>query len=404
MLLQCKFIMSKFTKLKIAEYLLFLGFLLVPFTRLRFGLVGFGEVLIFISFIFCFDTNLIIRVDHKLKIFYNFFLYFLCALFIGFLYNNLINYKASGDSLTPYFDFLSYLFIFLSVIVTGHLFKNNNVTASKFFINLFTSWFVIYVILYLYSFFSSNIFGFPLFYFNFFSPLVDNIHQSASLTSALSFISFYCSVRSEKMIYKVLYFFFALTLLSMSFDSGSTKALMGIFLGFIFSLIIWVFNYFAIHFNAKTLIFFALFFVFWSGVILFVYLDDIYNFLLAFFLENDGKQAREIIYTNGFIHALSSPLVGYGPGSHAPFNGEFWDAHNTFLTVLLQSGILGFAFFMFFIFNMFIVSKTHFYLVGAFVVIFVYALGGDILRRLPIWIIFLGVTYLGFDFSRRFKF
>lgn len=260
-----------------------------------------------------------------------------------------------------------------------------------------------YTFLYLYSFFSSSFFGLPLFYFNYFAPLVDNLHQSASLTSSLSFLALYFAAINTKFINRIFYVLLTLVFVTMSIDSGSTKALMGIVLGFIFGLFFILYNAAILSIKRYQKIF--IFLVFGMVLLLISYFnfDYVYDLLLLFFLENDGGQGREFIYNNAFNHGLSSPIVGYGPGAHVPLDGEFWDAHSTFLTIFLQSGILGLACFLIFFFKIFNLSRSHFALVGAFVVILLYALGGDILRRMPIWVILLGITYLSIDESKRVR-
>lgn len=76
--------MVTFSKYKISGFFLFVGFFLVPFTSLRFGLVGPGELCILISFILSLFSGLIIRIDKNLRIFYFFLISFIFISIIGF--------------------------------------------------------------------------------------------------------------------------------------------------------------------------------------------------------------------------------------------------------------------------------------------------------------------------------
>ena len=182
----------------------------------------------------------------------------------------------------------------------------------------------------------------------------------------------------------------------MAIGSGSTKALMGVVVGGGISLVALLF-YRPGEQHRPAIKFVMVVFVFFAAFVFVIANFSYFNgFLERFFLENDGGGARAILYRSGFNHAIESFLVGYGPGSHAPYGPFFSDAHNTLLTVMLQSGFLGLFSFFILIVVLLYRSADNFFLLGALSSALMYIIGGDVMRRLPIWILLLGISYLAF--------
>ena len=86
-------------------------------------------------------------------------------------------------------------------------------------------------------------------------------------------------------------------------------------------------------------------------------------------------------------------MFGRGPGSHIEVDWEFIDAHQTFLTVLLQSGFMGLGVLVVFLARVFRSTLYSPGLFAAFAALMVYAAGGDILRRLPAWVCLFVILY-----------
>lgn len=377
------------------ESILMLGLFLTPFTSLRFGFAGPGELLILLSgFIALFSRNFLIRKDPRLEVFYKFWILFLLTSLFGLYYNNFFSYNPSGTYESMIFDLFSYIFILLTIILIGHFASKDPDFSVSFFKKLFTYWGVAYVFLFAISFITPSIFGMPLRYDIYFSPLVENIHQAAMITCAMCFVMFYIGIKSEGYLAKLFFFTAAFLFAFMALTSGSTKALLGVMVGSIICLI---------HFigyrptgSSRVILNFITFFVTFGFLLVFlsIYSDELIYLAIQFFTENDGADgSRQKIYTSGFINGLNSPLVGFGPGAHVPYKGSFWDAHNSTLTIFLQAGFIGVLIFVWF--NLKVLQKLsiHFALFGAIAAIGMYVIGGDILRRLPIWIILIGIYY-----------
>ena len=116
-------------------------------------------------------------------------------------------------------------------------------------------------------------------------------------------------------------------------------------------------------------------------------MPKILNFFEVFFAENDGQGARKNLYKSAFQIIKKSPIFGLGPSCHVIYDGRYFDAHETFLTVALISGCIGVGFLIVLYFKVFIQIKQSGWLLAACATIFIYALGGDVLRRLPVWVL-----------------
>tara|TARA_Y100001970_G_scaffold287402_1_gene411988 strand:- start:879 stop:2090 length:1212 start_codon:yes stop_codon:yes gene_type:complete len=376
--------------------LLLIGFFFTPFTSLRIGPIGPGEMLILLSLFFALlGSKGLILIDKRIQVITNFWCLFIFIALSGFFYNHLFLGSASGHFSSAIFDLSSYLFVLLSVLITGHLMRFNEIDESKFFYNLFKSWAVAYSILYIISFFTPTIFGLPLATNEGknFSPLVDNIHQASSLTCAMVFVMIYMGTLVEDNKRKFFYIISAILFAPMAVTSGSSKALFGIIFGAIIGVTTYLF--FKQSGKYKVLINFISSLVlisFLLGVFA-VYFNIITSAGIELFQDADPRNSRQTLYWSSIQHGLESFLIGYGPGSHTPFRQDFWDAHNTILTVFLQSGILGVLVLIYFGLRLFGKLSNHYAIVGAFGAVSIYVLGGDVLRRLPIWILLLGLVY-----------
>jgi len=377
------------------EKILMFGLFLTPFTSLRFGFVGPGEIFILLAtMIAVFNSGFLIRIDSKLKIFYIFWIIFIVISIFGLYYNNFFLDYPSGTIEAMTFDLFSYIFIILTISIIGHYASANDDFSVKFFQRLFVYWAFAYVILFGISFVTPSILGMPLLYKEYFSPLVQNVHQAAMITAAMSFVMLYLCIESQNFFPKLLFFIATFLFASMAIGSGSTKAMLGILVGGLICII----HLIGYRPKGRRRVFYNMivFFVTLAFMLVFlsVYTDELIFLAVQFFTESDGASgARQKLYTTGFINGLSSPLIGFGPGAHVPYKGSFWDAHNSTLTIFLQAGLFGVLNFVWF--NLKVLKKLsiNFALFGAIVAIGMYILGGDILRRLPIWIILVGLYY-----------
>jgi O-antigen ligase len=116
---------------------------------------------------------------------------------------------------------------------------------------------------------------------------------------------------------------------------------------------------------------------------------------LDFFSENDFDGGRSYIYGEAIEIIKTSPIFGHGPGGHvwSPRQQMYADSHQTLLTIIVQAGIIGLLLFLLFIKKALQVYFRNAYLIAALTPVFMYLIGGDILRKLPTWIILLLFYY-----------
>ena len=126
----------------------------------------------------------------------------------------------------------------------------------------------------------------------------------------------------------------------------------------------------------------------------------LYEIFFAIFNAEDLASGRSSLYSNAIDVALTSPLVGLGPGAHIYQAGQFWDSHETFITVFLQGGAIGLVFFLILMYKIFKTFTKVTSLLAASIPILIYALGGDIMRRLPIWLLLMLLYYYIINYSK----
>jgi O-antigen ligase len=184
----------------------------------------------------------------------------------------------------------------------------------------------------------------------------------------------------------------------MAYESGSTKASAGMLVGFcVFFMYGFLFNIFMKKNNligSSASIFFVAAFL----AIIGINWEYFFSKGNAFFVGADTGGAREFFYGYAIKRVQDSLFFGFGPGPHIlNMDGRFWDAHQTYLTALLQGGIFGLFCFLFFVFLFFKKIKRFPSFVACFSSILLYASGGDILRRSPIWILVILMYLLSFE-------
>ena len=381
--------------------LLLLGLIFVPFTSLRFGPIGVGEVIIIVSLgAVLFLNNWRLNPIAELRPLLYFWLVFPFWLFVGMGYNVFFLGHLSGTGIQSVFDFVAYLFVLMLVVLLADRRLYEGTSPAIFFENIFFSWALVFSMLYGISLFTPSIFGFSLRYYDAFVPLVNNVHQASMVTSAMPFIMMFLVFKTEHIKLKFVYLLAAVLFVFMALESNSTKAwlamLVGASVGIAFPLVHRSRGRKRVLTNSASYIF--------SVAILVMFATLYWPYLLRvgvdFFQEADPMQAREIIYADAFRHGLNSLLVGYGPGPQVLYSGRFWDAHNTILSVFLQGGVVGIILFFHLFYKIISRASASHFLMASVVAIGIYAIGGDILRRLPIWIVVAGVLVFS---SRHFS-
>ncbi len=366
-----------------------------PYTALRVFQIGISESMILILFgltLFNKRIRLVLNLGESF-VFTRFWLYYFFFSFLGFAYNHFLMTFPSGTLSSTIFDFAAYIFVFICCISLESLFGKDPIKLD--FEGLFKSVFVFSSTVLLFLFIISSrihgsIFGFSLNYFGAFRPFATNIHHVSMFVAPLPFLGLKSLFDSKHWYLRVILFGLVISDILIGMNTRSTKFTLSIILGLFTFLVSGVLKSRYLWHVRRILILLLVIFFLLLGLL---FWDTIYYQASNFFVEEDLSSARYVIYTGSLEKSLNSPIVGYGPGAHAlGIGGSFVDAHQTFLTALLQAGILGVIIYGVLMIRILIKCTNDPFILGAYFSILLYSLGGDIMRRLPMWL-FLVLFY-----------
>lgn len=382
------------TKSKSHEVLLVIAMLFSPFTELRIGPIGVTEIaILFFVVIVLFQKSTHIHVrDGNSFIFTNFWAIFFMLSLFGLFYNYVIRGHISGSPTSMLFDLTSYVLLGLTCFTLEIILSNMKPKDIWRIINkIYVSTSLVIFVLLITSQFTNSIAGFSLNYYGFFRPLARNIHHISMGLAPLPFIGMKLYVEEKRKTYKLLWVISIFSNLIAANATGSLKVVMGFIVG------LCIYLFFLVHNQITNWKLRYALVIFLSTVILFAVslnYETIIDHAIDFFVEEDLSGARNALYSSSFTKILESPIVGYGPGPHAEFRlGSYNDAHQTLLTLGLQGGLFSVFLYIRLIYKL---AKTYAkdqYIIGSFIGIFMYSLGGDIIRRLPMWIFLILFYY-----------
>lgn len=367
---------------------LIFAIILTPFTLLRFGYIGFGEISLLLLLFAGLQTGYITKLSKGL-IFSRFWIIFLIISFCGFAYNVIFLNQNTGTFESSLFDFAAYVLIFISCLVVENLYLKNQLNFHQIIRKVFFFSGLIFTGLYGLSLFTDTVFGLPLKYFEYFAPFVNNLHQTAMFIAPMPFIGLFVLEREKKKINRLIIIVLILILSFLTLETGSFKAMAGLGLGWLLYFMIKFINRFRGNLK-KALIAIALAM---TVLVIVVNINAIYDILWGIFSAEDLAEGRSNLYKNAIEVGFTSPIIGLGPGAHIYHDGQFWDSHQSFITVFLQGGIISLIllFVLFYKISKNVLTVPS--LLAGFMPIFIYALGGDIMRRLPIWLLLLLINY-----------
>ena len=377
-----------FKKLNLFEKSLLLCLIIIPYTLLRFGIMGLGEVIIIILFLFEFNKR---KLNFNVNnfIFTKFWILYLIVSLFGFSFNVLFLNHKTGTFEGMLFDFSAYFLILLASYTFESFYFRKGINIYLILKYLFFSSGIILSILYAVSFVSPSLGGLPLRYHIFFAPLVNNLHQISMYIIPFPFIGIFIFEKERKFYLRVLIAVLIILFFRMGIDTGSFKAFMGLYLAGI------IYFYLKIISITKGKVKNVLIILSIISSILFtlLYFDTLSELVLNIFKEEDVSDGRANLYSNAIKVGLNSPIVGLGTGPHILSGGHFWDAHQTLLAVFLQTGLVGLFLFVKLVVKISIKLFRTPALFSAIIPLLVYILGGDVLRRLPVWLFFLLFYY-----------
>lgn len=372
-------------KCNLIEILLIIAISFSPYTSLRFSFFGITEVIIMIIWIIIYKDGILVGRSNKYFIFTRALLGIASFSIVGWFFNIFIFKYNSGTVSSALFNLLSIIFVTITLYALEITYIREIIDYAIVLKYSFWSLSLSLNVLYILSLFTNNIGSLTLKEYYMFCPLADNIHQVAMISVQLPFIGGYFAANEKKFVKKIFMYCLSVGDIIVSWMTNSTKAKMGIIVGFLILLFYFlILNTKYTKQSKKNA--FVIYIIIFIGTFL-VLMPKILNFFEVFFAENDGQGARKNLYKSAFQIIKKSPIFGLGPSCHVIYDGRYFDAHETFLTVALISGCIGVGFLIVLYFKVFIQIKQSGWLLAACATIFIYALGGDVLRRLPVWVL-----------------
>lgn len=345
--------------------------------------MGLGE-LIFIGMGFMAIIQALYSPINRGYIFSGFWAKYIVLGIIGFAYNLFVLGLATGTLKGLLFDTSAYIVLLIACLALEQQFIVHKNKAYPYLKNLFIFFISLLSILYVVNMFTSHIFGLSLRYFQYFAPFVVNVHQIAMLMTPMVFLGLVVFEQEKTIKMKVFIGGLMVMSLVMLVATGATKGQMGVALGVV------AYTAGKVQANQSAAARIATLFIGFSFGMLLLIQGDALNFAQDFFAEADDHGGRAFLYGTAVDLIFETWLLGRGNGPHIFYLGEFNDAHQTFLTVLLQVGVVGLIFFVRLLFH---ILRTAYdnnpASFAAMCAIMVYAIGGDILRRLPIWMVLI---------------
>lgn len=368
------------------ERLLVAAMVIAPFTLLRFGFMGIAEIIVLLVFLSQ-ATKPLKKSLFRGFMLTRFWILYLVLAGIGLAINKLLLSNPTGTTRQELFDAAAYVFILITCYSVERLATHSAFDARRFGRDVFVCSVLVFSIFYVVSFFTSSLFGMPIKYYNYFVPWAENLHQISMTLVPLPFLGIAVAANTRGGLKKILLVGMSVLAGVMAVSTGSSKALLAMFVG----TFVLAYSYALRRIGRSKLIHVNLAF----GIVALLVLasTDWVRVGDALFEENDVGGVRNYLYSHALDLGLHTLLFGRGPGAHIEFNGAYMDAHQTFLTALLQAGILGVSAFVVLLVRM---GRRVLYdppLLAALSGLVIYAAGGDILRRLPAWVMFFIILY-----------
>lgn len=362
---------------------------IAPFTLLRFGFMGVAEAFVLVVFLGQAMKGLRRSLFGQFVL-TRFWLLYLALSAVGFAANQLFYSNPTGTWRQTLFDAAAYVFVLFACYSFERLATHSSFDVKRFARDVFIWSTTAFLVLFVVSFFTPSLFGLPLKYYDYFVPWAENLHQVSMTLVPLPFLGLAVAGATRGAGKKAL--LVALSLLAgvMAVRTGSSKALLAMYAG----VFVMAYSYSLVKLGRSKLIQVNL--AFGVLALLIVAGADWVQVSERLFEENDVGGVRNYLYGHAVDLGLESLLLGRGPGAHILFQGAYMDAHQTFLTALLQAGIFGAIAFTVLLFR---IGRRVLYnppLLAALFGLVIYAAGGDILRRLPAWI----MLFIIFHYSR----
>ena len=334
---------------------------------------------------FLFNINNIKFSNTNIQIPYKFLICFVCINFLGFIYAVFFGGKICNDLFyeNAIRTFLAYLLSILNASVLFLTIKKDE--FAKILKKILVYFNIIYLLTFvtLFLLVISSISNGERF-----SGYSTNPNQHGVLLVTIPFLAFY--LFKNKIIKNWL---FVLSIITSSFLAFliESDAVYYSFIIILFFYFLLIFKKSKIEVKIFLIFFFTLIFYFLIFDSLMLYIDQ---------TNNNGDQAnvRYVLWFNGILAFLESPIIGFGPGSFSGFFEPFEsvECHNTFIDLLTNTGLLGLVFYLFFLTKIFksFYSKNVILPLLMLSSIIIYSLFHNILRHPTFWLLLFSLNYI----------
>lgn len=354
--------------IKARDWLLIIGLCMAPMTGLRIWKVGPGEILCLL-----WGIRYLINRFFKSNILTKFFILFLLSLGIG----SVVGFIVAPKELRI-LELLTWIYLgIIAISVSLGLSTNSlayNERLLKGFSYVSTIW---YLLLYFYGIYVDRyILGAPIWYGYRFSAGATNPHQIAVLLCGLIFIFVRRVLLKDKIVVSI---FCISVCLYLMIQTGSSTGILAVAVSFLFCIYLFVIESFPRYkYVVLAVISFLLI------CLLIVCFSRFWDIFIDWVAQDRNGLGRLDIFAS-FPEAFSkSPIFGLGPGVHGR-NGLI-EFHNTYLEILVASGIVGGCVFVVFTVRLLKrIIHSDWRLFPVVMAMYAYGLAGFAMRRLVFW-------------------
>lgn len=366
--------------------LLSLATVMMTLTSLRIGPIGIGEAFFLASFLYGFvngSVRLYVSARHPFSFF---FFCFVPVVSFFYLFRAALGDPRLVDPRLAAFDLAAYILSLIAILTLENVLKHGKDSAMQVASTMFTIFIIVLAPLHLLSFFTRELFGLPLRSYHSFAPLVQNVHQGSMVLLCLPFLGVFLSRYSSTGLRKVFLMLSATWLAGMVLDTFTSKGLLGLMIGASVMGAAWLVKKSGGRHERQITTLLILASITAAAL---PQSEEIIRHFAQLFMAADTSNERQILYKQGVELILEDPLFGRGPGPHTFLMAQPKDAHQSFLTAYLQGGVVGFGLYIWFwtalVRRVWICPP----LLGLVAAVSVYAAGGDMLRRVPVWLLLL---------------
>ncbi|QKE74329.1 O-antigen ligase family protein [Arthrobacter citreus] len=362
------------------------------FTTLRIGMFGIGEAILLFFCMTQLFSQRDIYISFEKHLFTIFWFYYIAIIIIGYAVNTILAINPQQIK----FDLMSYLVILFLCFTFELAFKKSSFSYLYKLLRFiyFGGISIIGALYFIYLKGMYTLLGFPLTYAgsDIFSPFANDYHQFAYFVAPLPFIGLYLFVKERNLFYRLVALIGIALCIKIGLATTSSTLVSSWVITTLLFCVLKVLEILKGLSRSKSII--IVFFCF-VMIMLIINYEHILLFINDFFKGDTNGENRLIIWGNAIKAWKHSPIFGLGPGSFSGQEVFFgYEAHNTFLQILTQGGIMGGIAYIILVKKLTKMVSVNVYILCAVVSLIAYGLGINDLRRTVLWFYFILFYYL----------